>query len=220
VADDEWWCVCEPGVGAVLAAGLMRFRIRVKVDIEDRSSSVAALSVRGPDAHTLTTDLAVTAVAVDWPDDPGVELIGSPDAIDTARGTIVERGAVEIDRDAYEMRRIEAGAPRQGYDIDESTIAQEAYLDRDAVSFTKGCFLGQELVCRIDTRGHVNRLLRRLRADTAISRGATVEVDGKAVGTVTSAVGPVALAMLRREVEPASSVLVGSVTARVESLET
>ena len=149
-----------------------------------------------------------------------MELIGSPDAIDTARGTIVERGALEIDRDAYEMRRIEAGAPRQGYDIDESTIAQEAYLDRDAVSFTKGCFLGQELVCRIDTRGHVNRLLRRLRADTAISRGATVEVDGKAVGTVTSAVGPVALAMLRREVEPASSVLVGSVTARVESLET
>jgi tRNA-modifying protein YgfZ len=219
LADDEWWCVCEPGVGAVLAAGLTRFRIRVKVDIEDRSSSVAALSVRGPDAHTLTTDLAVTAVAVDWPDDPGVELIGSPDAIDTARGTIVERGAVEIDRDAYEMRRIEAGAPRQGYDIDESTIAQEAYLDRDAVSFTKGCFVGQELVCRIDTRGHVNRLLRRLRADTAIPRGATVEVDGKAVGTVTSAVGPVALAMLRREVEPASAVLAGGVTAHVESLD-
>ena len=52
--------------------------------------------------------------------------------------------------------------PRQGPDLDESTIPQEAWLDRDAVSFTKGCFLGQELVCRIDTRGHVNRLLRWL----------------------------------------------------------
>ncbi len=56
-----------------------------------------------------------------------------------------------------------AGVPRQGLDIDEKTIPQEAFLELDAVSFTKGCFLGQELVCRIDTRGHVNRLLRGLR---------------------------------------------------------
>ncbi len=96
--------------------------------------------------------------------------------------------------DEYEAMRIEAGVPRQGLDIDETTIAQEAFLERDAVSFTKGCFLGQELVCRIDTRGHVNRLLRRLVADAPLARGATVVADGKEVGTVTSAVGGVALA--------------------------
>ena len=78
-------------------------------------------------------------------------------------------GAAEIAADAYEALRIEAGVPRQGFDIDETTIPQEAFLERDAVSFTKGCFLGQELVCRIDTRGHVNRLLRRLRADAPIA---------------------------------------------------
>jgi folate-binding protein YgfZ len=119
--------------------------------------------------------------------------------------------------------RIEAGVARQGYDVDESTIAQEAYLDRDAVSFTKGCFVGQELVCRIDTRGHVNRLLRRLRADVPLERGASVEVDGKAVGRVTSSAGAVGLAMLRREVDAGSTVRVragaGDVPARVEAID-
>ena len=105
--------------------------------------------------------------AVDWPDAPGVELLGHPPAIDGGRGRLADAGAVEIDAAAYEALRVEAGVPRQGYDIDETTIAQEAFLERDAVSFTKGCFLGQELVCRIDSRGHVNRLLRRLRADCA-----------------------------------------------------
>jgi folate-binding protein YgfZ len=222
VADDEWWCICERGVGEVLAAGLTRFRIRVKVDIEDRSAAVAAAAVRGPAALELAPDVQV--IPVDWPGDPGVgiELIGPPDSIDAAVRTLVAHGACE-DVDAYEALRIEAGAPRQGYDVDETTIAQEAYLDRDAVSFTKGCFVGQELVCRIDTRGHVNRLLRRLRADVPLERGASVEVDGKAVGAVTSSAGAVGLAMLRREVEAGGSVLVragsGDVTARVEAID-
>jgi folate-binding protein YgfZ len=222
VGGDEWWCVCESGVGEVLAAGLTRFRIRVKVDIEDRSDTVGALAVRGADSHELASGLGAVAVPVDWPGDAGVELIAQEGVVDAALHQLTERGAQEIDADAYEARRIEAGVPRQGFDIDESTIAQEAYLERDAVSFTKGCFVGQELVCRIDSRGHVNRLLRRLRADTTIERGAAVEVEGKAVGTVTSSAGAVALAMLRREVEPDSAVLVqvgaGEIAARVEAI--
>jgi folate-binding protein YgfZ len=208
VADDEWWLVCEPGVGAVLAQGLTRFKIRVKVDIEERR--VAALAVRGPDAAARTAALDGEVIAVDWPGHPGVEVLGSD-------ATIAD--AVELDGPAYEALRIEAGVPRQGFDIDETTIAQEAYLDRDAVSFTKGCFVGQELVCRIDTRGHVNRILRRLRADGPMTRGAPVEHDGKVVGTVTSAAGSVALATLRREVEPGSTVDAGGVTAHVEAVE-
>jgi folate-binding protein YgfZ len=176
--------------------------------------------VRGSDVSE--PPAGVRAVPVAWGSEPGAELIGSPEAIDAAVRALVEQGASEVDADAYEALRIEAGVPRQFYDIDETTIAQEAYLDRDAVSFTKGCFVGQELVCRIDTRGHVNRLLRRLRADSPIERGATVEVDGKAVGTVTSSAGDVALAMLRREVEPAGSVVVrasaGDLVARVEAV--
>jgi len=221
VADDEWWCVCESGVGAALASGLNRFKIRVKVEIEERP--VVALAVRGADAHALDFERDGADVGVDWPGQPGFELLGSADVIAGAAHELLEDGLVEIDGPAYEAARIEAGVPRQGFDIDESTIAQEAYLDRAAVSFTKGCFVGQELVCRIDTRGHVNRLLRRLRADVPMARGAAVEHDGRAVGTVTSAAGTVALATLRREVEADATVLVhadgGEIPARVESLE-
>jgi folate-binding protein YgfZ len=218
VADDEWWCVCESGVGEVLASGLGRFKIRVKVDIEDRSGAVAALAVRGDVPAATVSGLDAVAVRVDWPGESGIELLGPPAAIDTASQTLNAQGFAEVDADAYEALRIEAGVPRQGYDIDEATIAQEAYLERDAVSFTKGCFIGQELVCRIDSRGHVNRFLRRLRAEAPIERGAAVEFGGKAVGTVTSTAGDVALAMLRREVDAGASVLAGSVTARVEAI--
>jgi folate-binding protein YgfZ len=221
VGDDEWWLVCEAGVGAVLASGLNRFKIRVKVDIADRSTQMAAAAVRGSDAREAWPGVQVVPVA--WGSALGAELIGPPPAIDAAVDGLVDRSAEEIDADAYEALRIEAGVPRQGCDIDETTIAQEAYLDRDAVSFTKGCFVGQELVCRIDSRGHVNRLLRRLRADAPMERGATVEVDGKPVGTVTSSAGSVGLAMLRREVDAGSAVLVradtGEVTARVEAID-
>ena len=109
--------------------------------------------------------------------------------------------------------------PRQGFDTDERTIPQEAGLERVAVSFTKGCFVGQELVCRIDTRGHVNRNLRRLRAASgSMARGEAVAFEGREVGEVTSAAGSVALAMLRREVEPGAQITAGAVEAVVEAL--
>ena len=73
------------------------------------------------------------------------------------------------------------------------------------MSFTKGCFVGQELVCRIDTRGHVNRFLRRVHGDSDIGAAASAPsscVDDRVVGTLTSAAGSDALAMVRREIEP------------------
>ncbi len=219
VAGDEWWLVCEAGFGAALAQGLNRFKIRVKVDIEDRSAVVAAIAVRG--SH-VDAPAGLVAVRNDWIDTPGIEVVGAPAAIDTYAAQLVEQGLAELDADAYEALRIEAGAPRQGYDIDETTIAQEAYLERDGVSFTKGCFVGQELVCRIDSRGNVTRLLRRLRSDVPLARGADVLADGKEVGTITSVAGNVALATIRRVVDPGTDVLVrvpaGDVTARVEAV--
>jgi folate-binding protein YgfZ len=119
-----------------------------------------------------------------------------------ALAALADRG---LDADAYERARIVAGVPRLGLDLDESTIPQEAGLDQDSVSFTKGCFLGQELVARIDSRGHVNRLLRRIEPrdeQVVLERGAPIEVDGKEVGAVTSAAPGVALGYVRHEVEP------------------
>ena len=107
-----------------------------------------------------------------------------------------------------------------GADVDEKTIPQEAGLDATAVSFTKGCFVGQELVCRIDTRGHVNRSLRRLRAAGGVlAVGSDLVLDGKVVGQVTSSAGDVALAMVRREV-PDGMVEAGGVGVTVETIVT
>jgi tRNA-modifying protein YgfZ len=214
VGDDAWWCICEGGFGAELYAGLKRFKIRVKVEL--REEPVAALAVRGV---TVPVDMGVEGarvVAVDWPGAPAFDVVGSEEAVAAASALV---GAPPVDADAYEHARIEAGVPRQGFDTDERTIPQEAGLELVAVSFTKGCFVGQELVCRIDSRGHVNRHLRRLRSAAGdLARGAAVSFEGKEIGEITSAAGPVALAMLRREVEPGASVTADAHPAVVEAL--
>lgn len=144
-----------------------------------------------------------------WGELEGIDLLGPQEAVAAAWAALpadVPRWTAE----RLEAFRIEVGVPRLGVDVDDATIPQEAFLERDAVSFTKGCFVGQELVCRIDTRGHVNRYLRRLdiAGGTVPPAGAAVIVDGRERGVVTSAaVDPdanrvVALAMVRREVEP------------------
>ena len=213
VAPDTWWCVCEAGFGAELASGLNRFKIRVKVEV--REEVVAALAIRGVQLQP-GVEPDVQLVAVDWTGDLAFDAFGTEAAI-VAFGAGVD--APVVDADAYERARIVAGVARQGFDTDERTIPQEAGLELVAVSFTKGCFVGQELVCRIDARGHVNRHLRRLRiAQGDIARGATVAFEGRAVGEVTSVQGPVALAMLRREVEPGAQVEIGAVAAVVEAL--
>jgi folate-binding protein YgfZ len=207
---DVWWCVTEGGFGSALAEGLRRFKIRVKVEIETRT--VAALAVRGQEPPADTDGVQTLLVA--WGGVPAFDAIGPEAAVNALRDRL---GLPVVDGAGYERARIEAGVPRMGADLDERTIPQEAGLERDAVSFTKGCFVGQELVCRIDTRGHVNRLLRRLRATETLEAGAQVSYGDKVVGVVTSAVDGVALAMLRREIEPGAEVRAGAVTAAVET---
>jgi folate-binding protein YgfZ len=125
-----------------------------------------------------------------------------------------------------ERARIEAGFPKMGAEIDERTIPAElgqAIID-DAVSFTKGCYTGQELVARIDSRGgHVPRHLRLLRlAGEGAPAGASVDVGGKSVGALTSVAGDLALAFVGRAVEPPADAEVrwdgGSVAAHIEAL--
>jgi folate-binding protein YgfZ len=205
VAPDTWWLVTDPGAGEALRSGLMRFRIRVKVEIADASAEFAALTVVGGEPGSMADVAdAITVVSALG----GVDVVGPRDTIARVRADLDASGADVRGTDAYEAARIAAGVPRLGVDIDDKTIPQEAFLDRDAVSFTKGCFVGQELVCRIDTRGHVNRYLRRLRLETPAPVAADVVVDDKVVGTVTSVADTAALAMIRREVEPPATVTV------------
>ena len=122
---------------------------------------------------------------------------------------------------AEEAARIAVGTPRVGADLDDSVIPQEAFLELNAVSFTKGCFIGQELVCRIDSRGHVNRFLRHLVPEDpslTLAVGAEITVDGKVVGSVTSAAPGIAMGFVRREVDPPAVATVDGSAARVEAI--
>jgi folate-binding protein YgfZ len=130
---------------------------------------------------------------------------------------LVSAGATPGGLTAFEIARVEAGRPEWGIDIDESTLPQEANFDDfHAISYTKGCYVGQETVARVHFRGHVNRHLRGLRSvsDTALPfRAQLRDAAGKPVGEVRSAVisprlGGVALAMVRREVPVGATLLV------------
>ena len=194
----------EAGWGEAVRARLQRFLLRMDVSIEPLPWRCLAL--RGPRAHEVET--GAVEVAADWPGWPGVDLLGDrvpePD------------GVVRATADEYEAARIEAGVPRMGAELDERTIPAEAGVVERAVSFTKGCFVGQELVARIDSRGgNVPRRLRGLvvAGDEVPPAGAVVAVGDDEVGRVTSAArspaqGPVALAYLRRAVEVPAAVVV------------
>jgi tRNA-modifying protein YgfZ len=212
VADDAW-LDCEAGFGDALRTSLERFRLRVKVEITTPAEPWGMVAFRGGGLTSVTLAETCRALPVDWSSGAGVDVIGP-------RSDLTALAPLGLDADAYERARVEAGVPRLGLDLDESTIPQEAWLDRDSVSFTKGCFLGQELVARIDSRGHVNRQLRRIRprdASVLLERNAEVEVDGKVVGAVTSAVPGLALGYVRREVDPPAGATVAGTSAIIES---
>jgi tRNA-modifying protein YgfZ len=147
----------------------------------------------------------------------GFRLIVRRAATDDLRSAAVSHGARTVGSAAAECARIEAGRPTWGIDMDESTLPQEANLESlGAISYTKGCYTGQEVVARLHFRGHVNRRLMGLRVEgtSAPLRGAELSnVDGTACGDVRSSIvsprfGPIALAMVRREVDPGGRVTV------------
>lgn len=145
----------------------------------------------------------------------GFRLLAVRDAFDHLRDALVARGARVAGAAAVEAARVEAGRPRWGVDMDDSTLPQEANLEAlGAISYTKGCYTGQEVVARLHFRGHVNKRVVGLRVGGSAvpSPGTAVfSGEGKEAGDVRSSVlsprfGPIALAMIRREVNPGDSV--------------
>ncbi len=152
-------------------------------------------------------DVAVRLIRTDV----GIDVLGAAGDLEAVRAAFLAAGAVEIGEDAAECLRIESGRPRYGVDLDESVIPQEAGLNARAVSFTKGCYVGQETVARLYYKGKPNRELRGLRSETALAVGSELEFADRTVGTITSvavspALGPIALALVRREA-PVGSVV-------------
>lgn len=156
---------------------------------------------------------------------PGFVIVADARDAEFVRARLEASTSRHASRAVWELARIEAGRPAFGVDMDEHTIPQEANLDTlGAISFSKGCYTGQETVARVHFRGHVNRHLRALTAAAPLPRFAAVlDAAGKVVGDVRSTVisprlGPIALAMIRREVVPGDTVTVEGQEAKVGEL--
>jgi folate-binding protein YgfZ len=181
------------------------------LDVDDKD--LAALA---PYAHISRTfgDSTVIIARVPEIDLDGFEIFIPSEAVGSLRGKLEAAGVFEGSRDTWEIARIESGRPEWGTDMDESTLPQEANFDElGAISYTKGCYIGQETVARVHFRGHVNRFLRRLRFVTrpAPPKGAELlDETGKVIGEIRSSAlsprfGGVALGMVRREVPPGTT---------------
>lgn len=160
---------------------------------------------------------------------PGFIIMADACDADIVRERLETSACRHATRAVWNIARVESGRPSFGIDMDDNTIPQEANLDTlGAISFTKGCYTGQETVARIHFRGHVNRRLRGLLGSSALPQHAQiVDASGKVVGDVRSTVisprlGPIAIAMLRREVQAGDTVIVegtdGPITAEVREL--
>jgi folate-binding protein YgfZ len=190
--------------------------------IGPRSDAVAAAAIGGgalpgPDEHDHLSATVATAAATPATTasaavrlvrtDVGLDLLCDAADRDRVHAALVGAGAVPVSEAAAEIVRIESGRPRYGIDLDDSVIPQEAGLNDRAVSFTKGCYVGQETVARLFYKGKPTRELRGLRSAAPLAPGTELSYAGRVVATVTSAadsprLGPVALALVRREAEP------------------
>ena len=148
---------------------------------------------------------------------PGFDIFAPAAAGSALKEAFADAGVGVAGLTAWEMARIENGTPEWGVDMDDTTLAQEANLDRlHAVSYTKGCYTGQEVVARVHFRGHVNQNLRMLRfvSSAVPPRGAKLYgEEGREIGDIRSSahspkLGGVAIAMVRREAPVGSSVTV------------
>jgi tRNA-modifying protein YgfZ len=207
----------EPELRDGFPESIQRYVFATMVEIEDVTDEMGLVLAAGPEWEKsvsaaapgapiqTTSALGVGAGYVWAPRSRVAELI---DALESS-------GAREATEAELEATRIANGVARWGRDMNEKTLPQEARIEDVAVHFEKGCYVGQEAMAKIHFRGRVNRLLRRIEADEPVSLGSDVLHEGAKVGVVTSSAGLMALAMLKRGVEPGTGVSIGEVDAKV-----
>ena len=222
--DDWFWLDTEPIGRAPLAQTLKMYSLGRDVKFQDVTEERAILSLIGPAARE-ALDAAPSDVEFAFVEgehglyvatDLGVDVICAADQADATRDAL---GIEPVSDEAAECLRIESGRPRHGFDMGTDTMPQEAGLNERAVSFDKGCYVGQETVARLHYKGKPNRFLRGLRLTDAVEPGAPIVFGDKQVGTIGSASvspahGPIALALVRREAAVGDTVQVGD---RVEA---
>ncbi|HEY5334039.1 MAG TPA: folate-binding protein [Solirubrobacterales bacterium] len=191
--------------------------------IGPRAAEIAATAPLPEFANEATTVAGIEALAVGTRD--GIDLFCAAADRERLIAALLQAGAVEVSPEAVEIVRVEAGVPRFGAEMDAATMPAEAAIVEDAVSFTKGCYIGQETVARLHYKGKPNRHLRGLKLSASAEPGAPLRLGEKEVGTlggsvVSPALGPIGLAIVRREAEPGAQLTVGEdgVTAEVVAL--
>jgi folate-binding protein YgfZ len=235
---DELLLLTERVALQALFDQIRRGAIGWQAELHKRTLQHGLLSVIGPRARTVVPgagDLPgqehanragaiggapVLLVATDL----GVDVICDADDTPRVRDGLLAAGAVAVDEAEAEVVRVESGRPRYGVDLDDATIPQEAGLNDRAVSFTKGCYVGQETVARLHWRGKPNRHLRGLRLSKPAPSGSPLRLGEREVGRLGSVVlspahGPIALAILRREASPGDTLAVGDGAAGAQVVE-
>jgi folate-binding protein YgfZ len=234
---DELLLGCERAGLQELFNMIRRYRLGSDVELHKRTLEMGELSLIGPRARATA---GAGALGPDEHDNLRAEIAGHPvvlvasdvgvDAFfaaghtDEVRAALMAAGAEEVSEAAAEVLRVERGRPRYGIDLDDSVIPQEAALNERAVSFTKGCYVGQETVARLFYRGKPNRHLRGLRLSAPALTGTPLRLGEKQVGRIGSAVvspqhGPIALALVRREAAPGDTLAVGDGATTAEVVE-
>jgi folate-binding protein YgfZ len=236
-ADREFLLVSEQVPGERLLRHLGMYKIGREVEIADRSAEHAMVSLIGPRsaelgrAESLADEHGHEAVELAGRGcrairtDLGVDLLCAAGDVAAVMRDLLSSGAEEVSPEAAEIARVESGRPRFGREMSERTMPAEAGIVERAVSFTKGCYIGQEPVARLHYRGRPNRLLRGLRLSVPAAPGDTLRLGDREVGEVATAcvspaLGPLALAIVRREAEPGATLGVGNsgATATVSEL--
>jgi folate-binding protein YgfZ len=228
----------EPEALEAVRRHLGMYKIGRQVDVVDATAERALLSLIGPRAVEIAgsavlpenfceevTIAGTPVLAVGTAD--GIDLIFEAEARERVTEALLAAGAAEVTPEAVEILRIESGRPRFGAEMGTETMPAEAGIVEGAVSFTKGCYIGQETVARLHYKGKPNRHLRGLKLSGAqgAQPGDPILLGEKEVGRlgsagVSPAFGPIGLAILRREAEPGATVAVGEdgVTAEVAAL--
>jgi folate-binding protein YgfZ len=226
---DDWFWLDAEAIGLrPLAHTVQTYSVGRDVSWEDVTAQRAILSLIGPRSrehldpappaaeHSFVEAEHGLYVATDL----GVDVIC---AAEDAEGVRQALGVEAVSEEAAECLRIESGRPRLGFDMDGETMPQEAGINERAVDFEKGCYVGQETVARLHWKGKPNRHLRGLRLAQPAERGEEIRLGERAVGRVGSTcvsptLGPIALALVRREAQPGDRVALDGGEAEVVEL--
>jgi tRNA-modifying protein YgfZ len=216
---------------------IRRYKLGRDVELHKRTVQMGLLSLIGPHARRVAGADALGEAEHDnvraeiggepvvlVATDVGVDVFCAADATEPVRAALAAAGAEPVPEEAAEVLRVERGRPRYGVELDDSVIPQEAGLNERAVSFDKGCYVGQETVARLFYRGKPNRHLRGLRLSGPAATGDALVLGEKQVGRLaTVAVSPVhgtiALAIVRREAPPGTSLAVAGTDTTAEVVE-